>query len=290
MFKKEEEPVTGFFFFFSCVPAAAHAKFKNCALHSEPEDVIMKGRWRHLPHYGKQEDGVVKILIADDEEEIRTVIRLLLENQGYDVREAADGEDAVAQVREHPDTDLVIMDICMPRLSGIEATEKIRAFSAVPVLFLTAKSLHRDKAAAYETGGDDYLVKPFVSGELLMKVQALTRRYNSYRAKGDTEESLALSPRVTLNPGAREVIVGGDVIDIRDREMDVLIYLAKNRGRVVSPKELYEAVWDEMALPSSANTITVHILNLRRKLEENAASPKIIRTVWGKGYQIDEKP
>lgn len=230
----------------------------------------------------------MKILIVDDESEIRTVLTLLLSNAGYDVIEASDGERAISAVMENKDIDLCIMDIMMPRLNGIEATGRIREFSTVPVLFLTAKSLDSDKEAAYAGGGDDYLVKPFSSRELLMKVEALTRRYNTYSAKGVREgDVIKLWGGVLLSPETREVSKNGKSIDVRDKEMDVLIYLAKNRGRIVSPGELYEGVWEEIPLPSSNNTITVHILNLRRKLEDNPSSPKLIRTVWGKGYQID---
>ena len=120
-----------------------------------------------------------------------------------------------------------------------------------------------------------------------MKVEALTRRYTSYSAKVQGSEEIRLWGGVVLSPDSREVTKNGKAIDVKDREMDMLIFLAKNRGRVVSPGELYEKVWGEMALPSSSNTITVHILNLRRKLEDDPSSPRIIRTVWGKGYQID---
>ena len=230
----------------------------------------------------------MKILVVDDEREIRNILRLLLETAGYVVSEAADGVAAVDAVRSDSGIDLCIMDVMMPRISGIEATKRIREFSPVPILFLTAKSLDSDKEEAYSRGGDDYLVKPFSSRELLMKVEALTRRYNSYKAKGDApSDAIKLNGGVLLNPELREVTKDALAIDVRDKEMDMLIYLAKNRGRVVSPAELYEGVWGEMSLPSSGNTVTVHILNLRRKLEENPSSPKIIRTVWGKGYQID---
>ena len=228
-----------------------------------------------------------KILIADDEIEIRKVLRLLLENAGYSIIEAQDGQRAVDAVRENPDIDLCIMDIMMPVMNGIEATKKIRGFSTLPVLFLTAKSLESDKEAAYSGGGDDYLVKPFSSRELLMKVEALTRRYNSYSAKAQSDEVLSLYGGVVLNTDSREVTKNDTLIDVRDKEMDMLIYLAKNRGKVVDPRSLYQQVWGEMPLPSSNNTITVHILNLRRKLEDDPSNPKLIRTVWGKGYQID---
>ena len=230
----------------------------------------------------------MKILITDDELEIRKVIRLLLENAGYEVVEAADGERAVEAVRADSEIDLCIMDITMPVMSGVEATKKIREFSTLPVLFLTARSLESDKEAAYSGGGDDYLVKPFSSRELLMKVEALTRRYNSYSAKGEGRgDVIRLWGGVTLMPDMREVTKNGSYVDVRDKEYEMLLYLAKNRGRVVSPSELYEGVWNEMPLPSSNNTITVHILNLRRKLEDNPSAPKVIRTIWGRGYQVD---
>ena len=229
----------------------------------------------------------MKILIADDEIEIRKVLRLLLENAGYETVEAADGNSAFETVRSDSSIDLCIMDIMMPVMNGIEATKKIREISSLPVLFLTAKSLESDKEEAYSGGGDDYLVKPFSSRELLMKVEALTRRYLNYSPKARSDGGIQLFGGVLLSPTKREVTKNGNVLDVRDKEMDILIFLAKNRGRVISPKELYENVWGEMSLPSTNNTITVHILNLRKKLEDDPSSPKIIRTVWGKGYQID---
>ena len=230
----------------------------------------------------------MKILVADDEQEIRNVLTILLENSGYTVITVGSGAAAVRAIEENADIDLCIMDIMMPKMTGVEATEKIRKFSDVPVLFLTAKSLDTDKEAAYSSGGDDYLVKPFSSKELLMKVDALTRRYTSYKTKSEnTGEMIRLYGGVLLNVDAREVVKNDMPVDVREKEIDVLIYLAKNRGRVVSPRELYEAVWGEVSLPSSNNTITVHILNLRRKLEDNPSSPKIVRTIWGRGYQID---
>ena len=230
----------------------------------------------------------MRVLVVDDEKDIRQIIRLLLENAGYEVLEAQDGAAAVALLGEDRGVDLVIMDVMMPRLSGVEATAKIRTFSTVPVLFLTAKSFDSDKMAAYNAGGDDYLVKPFSAPELLLKVDALTRRYNTYGAK-DSEniEAIRLAGGVVVYPEKREVLKNGELIDLRDKEYELLAYLVKNRGRVVDANELYEAVWGEMPLPSSGNNITVHILNLRRKLEDNSASPKLIRTVWGKGYQVD---
>lgn len=228
----------------------------------------------------------MRILVCDDEAEIRNIIRLLLENSGYEVIEAHSADLAIKLLEEDRGVDLCIMDIMMPRVNGIEAVRRIREFSSLPIIFLTAKSLDGDKEEAYGAGGDDYIVKPFSSRELLMKVDALVRRYTTYGVK-ETDESLRLYGGVVLNAERREVTKNGAPVETRDKELEVLIYLARNRGRVVSANELYESVWGEMALPSSGNTVTVHILNLRRKLEENPSSPRLIRTVWGKGYQID---
>ena len=229
----------------------------------------------------------MKILITDDEQEIRKVLRLLLEEKGYAVCEAADGVQAVRALREDSSIDLCIMDVMMPNMSGVEATREIRTFSTVPILFLTARSLDSDKEAAYAEGGDDYLVKPFSSRELLMKVEALTRRYNSYTPKAESEGAIRIGGNILIYPEAREVFKNGESVDIRDKEYDLLLFLAKHKGEVLSAHKIYEGVWGEMPLPSSNNTITVHILNLRRKLEDAGSNTKIIRTVWGKGYQVD---
>ncbi|MBQ7355933.1 MAG: response regulator transcription factor [Clostridia bacterium] len=229
----------------------------------------------------------MKILITDDEQEIRKVLRLLLEERGYTVCEAYDGAYAVRMLKEDSSIDLCIMDIMMPNMSGIEATREIRTFSTVPILFLTARSLDKDKEEAYTGGGDDYLVKPFSTKELLMKVEALTRRYNNYTPKAESEGAIRIGGGILIYPESREVTKNGSPVDIRDKEYDLLLFLSRHRGEVLSPQRIYEGVWGEMPLPSSNNTITVHILNLRRKLEDGGSSSKIIRTVWGKGYQVD---
>ena len=228
-----------------------------------------------------------KILIVDDEKEIRNVLSLLLSATGCEVYEAADGTEAVNFVRETIEPDLIIMDIMMPDLSGVEATKQIREFSSVPILFLTAKSLDEDKRSAYSSGGDDYLVKPFSSTELLLKVESLLRRYLVYRGK-EPKEEVFLSDNVTLDPMHRIVKKNGEIVDLRDKEIEILMYFYNHREKTIDAASLYEGVWREIALPSSSNTVMVHILNLRRKLEEDPSNPKIIRTVWGKGYQMDE--
>ena len=229
----------------------------------------------------------MKILLVDDEAEIRNVLRIVLENSGYTVIEATDGLSAIRSAHEFSDIDLCIMDIMMPGISGVEATAEIRKFSNVPILFLTAKSLDSDKESAYSAGGDDYIIKPFSPRELLLKVSALIRRYNQYSQRESDDDEIILPHGIILRPAKREVLKNGETVDIRDKELEVFIFLARQRGKTVSAAEIYQSVWNEMALPSSNNTVTVHILNLRRKLEENPSSPKLIRTVWGRGYRID---
>ena len=225
---------------------------------------------------------MIRILAVDDEPDLRSLLRILLKNRGYEVLEAASGQEAVDIVRSEPRIDLVIMDIMMPGLNGVQACAEIRKFSTVPMLFLTAKSQLADKAEAYASGGDDYLAKPFSQNELMMKVESLTRRYRIY--KGKTEPSAP--PDIQLDEKHTCAIRNGQRIDLTDKEFAILRFFVQNRGRTVDVQKVYESVWGEKYLPSSNNTVMVHILNLRKKLEADPANPKLIRTVWGKGYQF----
>ena len=224
----------------------------------------------------------IRILAVDDEPDLRSLLRILLTNKGYEVLEAASGDEAVELVRSKPRIDLVIMDIMMPGLDGIQACAEIRKFSTVPMLFLTAKSQLSDKTAAYASGGDDYLPKPFSQNELMLKVESLTRRYRVY--KGKLEPATALD--VALDEQRCCAVRNGQIIDLTDKEYAILRFFFQNRGKTVDVQTVYEGVWGEKFLPSSNNTVMVHILNLRKKLEPDPANPKLIRTVWGKGYQF----
>lgn len=223
------------------------------------------------------------ILIVDDEPDIRDVLRLLLEPRGYVVSEAKNGATAIDFVDTHRDIDLIILDIMMPGLSGTDACDAIRERSNAPILFLTAKTGEADRLEAYRSGGDDFLSKPFSQAVLLAKVSTLLRRYKEYKGKPEFEEASALN----IDRARRAVTRAGVQLDLTDKEYSILDYLTSRRGQVVSAQELYENVWGEKYLPSSTNTVMVHILNLRKKVEDDASNPKIIRTVWGKGYQID---
>ena len=225
-----------------------------------------------------------KILIVDDDPDIRNVLNLLLRSD-YETAEAADGFAAVEYIQQNPETDLVILDVMMPGMDGIETCEKIRESSNVPILFLTAKSAEQDRIAAYRSGGDDFLSKPFSQPELLAKVSSLLRRYREYRGKPASTVWTNGNLEVDLN--TRMVRSAGENVPLTDTEYSILECLVKNRGRTVTTQELYESVWNEKFLPGSGNTIMVHVLNLRRKIEEVPSSPRIIRTVWGRGYQVD---
>lgn len=198
----------------------------------------------------------VRILVVDDEPDIRNILHILLSSRGYEVDEAENGLRAVECVRAQPDYDLIILDIMMPGMDGVAACTEIRQHSVAPILFLTAKAQPADMSDAYGSGGDDYLIKPFSNHELFLRVDSLIRRYRVYHGKGD-------APTVI------------DALEIN-----------RDKG-TVSARKLYEDVWHEKFLPSSANTVMVHILKLRKKLEDDPANPTLIRTLWGKGYQID---
>lgn len=227
-------------------------------------------------------DEQIRILAVDDEPDLRSLLRILLQEKGFHVDEAASGEDAVTMVRENPAFDLVIMDILMPGINGVEACRRIRNFSAVPLLFLTARGQTEDKHQAYGSGGDDYLVKPFSPEELMMKVESLLRRYRVYKGK---QPSLG-NDSIGLDEDRKAAVKGGVSVDLTDKEYEILCFFFRNRGKVMDVRTVYENVWCEKYLPSSNNTVMVHILNLRKKLEDDPANPKLIRTIWGKGYQF----
>ena len=229
------------------------------------------------------------VLVVDDDPNIREVISVLLSSEGYDVEAVENGQKAVEKVYDGGQYDIVCLDIMMPDMDGIEVCTRIRQKSNVPVLFLTAKSQDQDKVEAYSQGGDDFLVKPFSQTELLMKIKSLIRRHNEYDKpdKQSDEDDTKLSDDIVVDTRKRSVLKDGVRINLTDKEFDILRYFMDHRGEVVQNKDLYENVWGEQYLTSAGNTIMVHILNLRKKLERDVSKPEIIKTVWGKGYRID---
>lgn len=228
-------------------------------------------------------ETVAHILVVDDEPDLRDVLRILLEANHYRVTEAANAEQALARVQSDRTIQLVLLDVMLPDLSGVEICRRIREMTNIPVIFLTALSKDQDKAQAYRSGGDDYLSKPFSRAELLLKVESQLRRYQVYQGKDRGEQAAAGQLRVENE----RVYWNGSRIDLTDKEQKIVAFLWAHRGQVCSVADIYESVWQERYLATSSNTVMVHILNLRKKLESNPAQPALIRTIWGKGYQID---
>ena len=235
------------------------------------------------------------ILIADDDRDIRDLLRILLQKEGYEVVEACDGQEALTLLAANRSrVTLLILDIMMPLMDGLQAAAAIRRQTDAPILFLTARSSDADKTAAYAEGGDDYVTKPFHATDLLLKIRAMLRRYTLYRSSMEASEPTREGKNAYLFPGDVEwrpeeeaVYRLGERVILTEREYRLFARLCRGRGENLSAATLYEDVWNEPYLASSSNTVIVHIANLRRKLEKDPSSPAIIRTVWGKGYRID---
>lgn len=231
-------------------------------------------------------DNTNNILIADDNDEIREIVRILLESEGYKVIEAVDGEDAVNKTDDN--VDLIILDIMMPVKSGFKACIEIREKTRAPILFLTAKTQDSDKCMAFSSGSDDYLSKPFSYAELISRVKALLRRYYVYKGKDKVSTDNYISiDELAINTATNEVTIGGKEITLTETEYEILLLLASHRKKIFSAQNLYESVWHEPYFYSCNNTVMVHIRNLRSKLEVNPQDPVYIKTVWGKGYRIE---
>ncbi|KWX78001.1 PhoB family transcriptional regulator [Paenibacillus riograndensis] len=226
------------------------------------------------------------ILIADDNDEIREIVRVLLKSEGFHIIEAVDGDDAVHKADET--IDLFILDIMMPGKSGFKACVEIREKSSAPILFLTAKTQDSDKYMAFSAGSDDYLSKPFSYTELVSRVKALLRRYYVYKGKDSAPSSDTIHIHdLSINTASNEVTMAQQEITLTETEYQILLLLAQNRMKIFSAQNLYESVWNEPYFYSCNNTVMVHIRNLRSKLEADPQNPEYIKTVWGKGYRID---
>lgn len=227
-----------------------------------------------------------KILFADDDPEIREVLRLLLAGEGFAVEEAASGTEVLKKLDDS--VGLVILDVMMPGLGGYAVCAEIRKQSAVPVLFLTAKSQDSEKALGFSVGGDDYLVKPFSYTELISRVKAMLRRYYVYGAKaGEENRVIRCCGTVEIDPDQCVVRQDGQEVPLTDTEYRILLLLASHQKKVFSAQNIYESVWNEPYFYTSNNTVMVHIRNIRRKLGDDPQNCRTIRTVWGKGYRIE---
>lgn len=229
-----------------------------------------------------------KILLIEDDEDIREGIRILLESEDYRVAEAGNGRDGLKLLDQ--DTDLVILDVMLPGESGLRICEEIRKTSFVPILFLTAKAQESDRLIGLMVGGDDYLSKPFSYAELLGRVKALLRRYRIYHGKEGLERADARKLElagIQIEEEFHEVIVRGRQVELSEIEYQILLLMMKYPGKIFSAQNLYESVWQEPYFYSCNSTVMVHIRRLRVKIEKDPQNPELIKTVWGKGYRFE---
>ncbi len=231
-------------------------------------------------------ENKIKILVADDEEDIREILEILLKAEGFDVIMASDGVQAIELAKE--DIDLIILDVSMPLKNGFQACNEIRNNSVVPILFLTAKTLESDKAIGFSAGGDDYLVKPFSNAELLFRVKALLRRCYQYQIKSRAESNIYKIDNIILNENTKAVTVDNNVITLTPIEYELLRLMMKYPNKVFSVQNLYESIWDQEYTYIDNNTIVVHISNLRKKIEKDPKNPQNLKSMWGRGYYVGE--
>ena len=227
-----------------------------------------------------------RILLVDDEPLILKGLRFTLEQEGYEILTAADGEEALQVFFEQP-VDLVLLDVMLPKLDGIQVCQRIRESSNVPILMLTAKGEDMDKILGLEYGADDYIAKPFNILEVKARIKAIMRRATS--APMVTEEKANIRVRdLEVNPTKRTVTLGGKEVKLTAKEFDLLQLFITNRGKVFSRETMLETVW-KYDYMGDARTVDVHIRRLREKIERNTAQPEFIFTKWGVGYYFTDK-
>lgn len=226
-----------------------------------------------------------KILVCDDDPDIVRALSVYLKNEDFEVYESFNGRDAL-RVLETVDVDLALMDIMMPELDGILATQKIREQSNFPIIFLSAKSEDRDKIQGLYVGADDYITKPFNPKEVIARVRSQLRRYTML---GGRERSDVIYESGGLNLDTKQKIctINGREVNLTKSEYRILLFLLKNKGRTFRSDEIYESVWQQDAL-GSESVISVHICHIREKIEANPRNPEYIKVLWGKGYKLED--
>lgn len=230
---------------------------------------------------------VLNILIVDDDKEIAELLEFYLTSEGYNVYKSYDGEEALKVIAQQS-IDLLILDIMMPKLDGLEVCRRIRVNKSIPILMLSAKVEDMDKIIGLTTGADDYMEKPFNPLELVARVKALLRRSTMQNTDSNIllEDQLLIHSLV-INKKKHTVKIEGSLLNLTPIEFEIIYLLASNPGRVYSSEEIFERVWNEEAYGVS-KTVMIHISNLRKKIEDATNGEKIIQTVWGVGYKIDK--
>lgn len=230
-----------------------------------------------------------RILIVEDDKEIREGVEIYLRNQGYEVLKAANGKEGLEIVQSEK-LHLAIVDIMMPVMDGITMLMQVRAKEIeIPVIMLSAKSEEVDKIMGLNMGADDYVTKPFTPLELLARVNSQIRRYTRYlsAAQNDKKEKVYIIGGLELNEDTAEVSIDGNPVKLTPTEFKILQLLMKNPGRVFSADEIYERIWNEKAV--NTETIMVHVRNIREKIEIDSKNPKYLKVVWGVGYKIEKQ-
>lgn len=230
---------------------------------------------------------MTNILVCDDDKEIVDAIAIYLEQEGYHVLKAYDGEEAI-QILEKEDVQLLIIDIMMPRLDGIHATLKIREYSSIPIIILSAKSEDADKILGLNIGADDYVSKPFNPLELVARAKSHLRRYTKLGNMQEDNKQVYRVGGLAINDETKEVMVDEELVKLTPIEYNILLLLVKNQGRVFSIDQIYENIWNEEAIGAD-NTVAVHIRHIREKIEINPKEPRYLKVVWGVGYKIEKQ-
>ncbi len=230
---------------------------------------------------------MTNILVCDDDKEIVDAIEIYLQQEGYQIYKAYDGEQAIKVLKE-TNIQLLIIDIMMPRLDGIHATLKIREFSSVPIIFLSAKSEDTDKILGLNMGADDYITKPFNPLELVARVKSNLRRYTQLGSLNVENNALYQVGGLCMNDDTKEVTVDGETVKLTPIEYNILFLLVKNQGKVFSIDQIYENIWNEEAIGAD-NTVAVHIRHIREKIEINPKEPRYLKVVWGVGYKVEKQ-
>ena len=230
---------------------------------------------------------MTNILVCDDDKEIVDAIEIYLQQEGYQIYKAYDGEQAIKVLKEM-NIQLLIIDIMMPRLDGIHATLKIREFSSVPIIFLSAKSEDTDKILGLNMGADDYITKPFNPLELVARVKSNLRRYTQLGSLNVENNALYQVGGLCMNDDTKEVTVDGEPVKLTPIEYNILFLLVKNQGKVFSIDQIHENIWNEEAIGAD-NTVAVHIRHIREKIEINPKEPRYLKVVWGVGYKVEKQ-
>lgn len=226
------------------------------------------------------------VLLVDDDDDIREIVKIYLMNEDIDVISAPDGIEALEKLKNNH-IDLIILDIMMPKLDGITTCLKVREDKKVPIIMLSAKNEDSDKILGLNVGADDYVTKPFNPLELVARVKSQLRRYIKFNGENEKKEEEIIINGLKINISTREVFIEDKFVRLTPIEFSILKVLALNRGRVLSSEQIYEKVWKENFYNAN-NTVAVHIRNIREKIEINAKAPKYIKVVWGVGYKIEK--